>query len=219
LVTARSQSAFIANPGPGTTVYIYIINLERKLTPSYTVTVNEVGLPTTRCTLPIFYPNTYYCLSCPSSTTGVFCSIANHKLSQGKVGEISLQASEYGLFTLLADNDAKISFETSDGGVSVYFQYNQDFQETAGLVNYVHAGDVLGHSHYSTAGSYSVELSSGDSSVAMGILNMNTVPVTVRVSFTEDGASMGLIIALSVLGGLLGLGIIATIVIVVKKMR
>ena len=39
---------------------------------------------------------------------------------------------------------------TTHGGVSVYFQYNSQFEESAGLVNYVHNGDVLGHYHFVT---------------------------------------------------------------------
>lgn len=66
-----------------------------------------------------------------------------------------VQPQGYALFTLLAGSDATVSVGTTYGGVSVYFQYNtMNFEETAGLVNYVHDGDVLGHYHYRTGGRY-----------------------------------------------------------------
>jgi hypothetical protein len=219
MVTARTQIAHIASPGLGAKVYIYLINFERKMTPSYALNVSEVSVITYKCATPIYYGSTFYCDSCLTGTTGVFCSISNHELSEYGEFSVAVQPSGYALFTLLASGDVTVSIMTSKGGISVYFQYNLVLEETAGLVNYINDGSVLGHDHYAAAGTYGVELKNGGNTVALGVLNSNSSVVTVRVSFQQDSTSIILTIAFIVMGVVVLIGIIATIVVAIRRAR
>jgi hypothetical protein len=55
MVTARIQTAHLPSPAAGSKIYIYLINFERQLTPSFSVRVNEVNNIAYRCATPVYY--------------------------------------------------------------------------------------------------------------------------------------------------------------------
>jgi hypothetical protein len=94
-----------------------------------------------------------------------------------------------------------------------------NFEEIAGLVNYIHEGDVLGHNHYAVGGSYTTELKNGEKTVALGIFNQNGNVAKVKVSFKEAHTSMVLAIVFIVVATLLLIGVVLTIFFFVRRSR
>ena len=80
MTTARDQNAWISNPGLGQTIYIYLINFERKSNPSLTVTLSELSDIADKCSNSNYEGSTFYCQNCPQFYTGVYCNISNHVL-------------------------------------------------------------------------------------------------------------------------------------------
>ena len=118
------------------------------------MTLSERDIIPTSCPKGNYKPDTVYCQSCPAYTTGVFCNISNIFLQSGQAKYVEVKPDKYTLFTLEANSNARVKVTASGGGVSVYFQYNTEFRETAGLVNYVHENDILGHFHFLTSSQY-----------------------------------------------------------------
>lgn len=89
----------MVNPGLGSTIYIYMINLEQGATPAFSFFLTESGSPTS-CAIPLYYGSTTYCQGCSSSSTGVYCNITNHQMNIGTTTSTQINANSYTLFTL-----------------------------------------------------------------------------------------------------------------------
>lgn len=69
------------------------------------------------------------------------------------------------------------------------------------------------------ASTYTIALSSGDSTISVGLLNSNAFPVKISVKFKEPSHIVVMIIVIAVLGSLLLIAVLATIILIVKKSR
>ena len=91
--------AWLSNPGLGTTVYFYIINLSLSATASYSINVAEVNVLPLICATGVgYYLSTFYCNSCISGFTGTYCSIPLISLKLGELQSFDLAGNSYVLF-------------------------------------------------------------------------------------------------------------------------
>ena len=149
--------------------------------PSLTLTISQPSTIQSKCATSNYYGSTFYCQLCTTGTTGCYCNISNTFLEEYQNRQVVLLNGRYALFTLKADSDAKVSVGSLFGGVSIYFQYNHHFQERAGIVNYIHDADVVGHYHFATAQRVAFQLRNGDYSISLGVLNFNSSTTQVWV--------------------------------------
>jgi hypothetical protein len=219
LVTARQQYAWLPNPSVGTTFYIYIINLEPTVANSYTVTVTESNTWLSTCAPSLLYPSTNYCLSCPATLEGTFCSISSHKLTVDQRVAITLAPNSYTSFGLPAEGDVTLIFSVTSGGVLIFLQTVETANELAGEVNYFPSSLGEGRYTVSQASERSISLSTGGQSIAIGVINTNAGTVSFDIRFTKVSQTNVMIIVIAVLGGLLLLGLIIAAFFVIRRVK
>lgn len=136
-------------------------------------------------------------------------------------------------FTLYAFNDARGSFGTmtipaSNSDFILYYttsninlvnaiQFKYFQTEVAGIMNYA-SGGLKSISQYNTQ--YSISVSTGSTNdVSISFLNLNSNAMVVNVWFAVKTSSNVLIIVLSILGGILFVGLVVVALCIVRRMR
>lgn len=219
LVTARQQYAWLPNPAAGSTFYIYVINLEPTVAHAYTVTVTESNTWLSTCAPSLLYPSTNYCLSCPATLEGTFCSISVHKLTVDQRVAITLGPQSYTSFGLPAEGDVTLIFSVTAGGVILSLQTVETSNELAGVVNYFPSSLGEGRYTVSQASERSISLATGGQSISIGVINTNAGPVSFDIRFTKVSQTNVMIIVIAVLGGLLLLGVIIAAFFVIRRVK
>ena len=99
--------------------------------------MDELTSVPAQCQSSSYYPSTYYCSSCPPGYTGVYCTVTKSQLDKGGLSSLKLAASSYSTIQLADNSDAELEISSSAAGVRLYFQYNMQDAELAGVVNYL----------------------------------------------------------------------------------
>lgn len=212
-------------PSP-TTLQVYVLNLNRFDTLTFTITATEQpSISTNYCASgnPSL-TNTIYCSSCSNPDyVGAYCNILNQKAQSGTTYTLQLYGwgdsrGNFGTFTIPGSNSKiYLYFKCSDANINNFIQFKSRDNDVAGLINYAGSGGFNPLRQANTQ--YTISITSQGSDVTVSFLNYNTNQVNISVWYNVDESSNILLIILAVLGSILFIGLVIVGVCIVKKMN
>jgi len=140
-------------------------------------------------------------------------------MSAGSTNTLSLNPYSYSSVRLAMSSVVEISVASMAAGVSIFFQYDLQFAELAGMVNYLPAAAGDGSYDFTNGLTYTRYFTNNSYSIAMGIINNNSYPVTLTVSYISQTNTNFMIVLIGVLGALLAVGLLIAIIMIVKRLR
>ena len=124
----------------------------------------------------------------------------------------------FGTMTIPAsNNDFVLYYTASNKNIINAIQFKYFQSEVAGIINAAVSG-LKSLTQYNTQ--YSISVSTGGTNdVSVSFLNLNANSVVINVWFAVKSSSNVLIIVLSVLGGILFIGLVVVAVCIIRRMR